>query len=474
VKVKEVFHTVIVGGGVSGYAAGVLLARARHRVAVVEGFPWEWWLVRQADDAIPFNNFSGGILYGVPGHHRLTQLAMDVGLPLTSGDGAASFKSMEPGFQVLIPGHWANLYQDSGAAQRELARVFPDGAEPVGRLFEAARLHREKMDQRAAAGSSSAGRDGKTALTAFLDGWSTMYGALFSGRGDTAEKILAGLDHPGLPAEFGRLFVYALSRRQPAEAGSDELFSWLELISLPSCLLCMGGQRGIMQALRASFQKAGGMIFRSERTPQILGGGREDHVVELDRHSLRGQALVIDGPEAEFRGALRDRWPKDEASARPALHQSHCIPWDAIPPGMGGHLVMNLDGGRTPLIVSMAPLDEEYAAVEILSPISDPDDQGTIDRDVASNLERLRLLLRFLPDGEPPTARRTGHFPAFLHEGGFRERLRHPDKAFLGGQIRQRDKLLVTGRGDYLGSALSGCLADAGDLAGRILDFGLV
>ncbi len=53
VKVKEVFHAVVVGGGVSGYAAGVLLARARHRVAVVEGFPWEWWLARADDGGHP-------------------------------------------------------------------------------------------------------------------------------------------------------------------------------------------------------------------------------------------------------------------------------------------------------------------------------------------------------------------------------------------------------------------------------------
>ncbi len=472
-KVKEVFHVVVVGGGVSGYAAGVLLARARHRVAVVEGFPWEWWLARADEQNIPFNNFGGGILYGVPGNHRLTQLAMDVGLPLNSGDGVASFKSMEPGYQVLLPGHWVNLYQDSGAAERELARVFPDETQAIGRLFEAARLHREQMEQRGVPGASSTAREGKTVLTSFLDGWSRWYGAIFGGRGATAEDILAKFGHTGFPADFGRLFVHGLSRRPASEVRDDEFFTWLEMISLPSCLLCMGGQRAIMHALRAAFQKSGGVIFRTDGGTAIQGGGREEHQVELDRHSLRAQVLVIDAPEPQFIDTLRAHWPKEEATVRHALLQTFRIPWEAIPPGMGGHLSMNLDGRETPLVVSMAPLDDEHAAVEVLSPIPDPQDQGLIDRCAALNLERLRLLLRFLPEEPPPAVSRTGQFPSLIQQGGFRERLRHPTRPFLDGRVRQRNRLFVTGRGDYLGSALSGCLADAGELAGRILDLGL-
>ncbi len=470
-RITEAYDAVVVGGGITGLTAGILLVRAGLRVAAVDGFPWEWWL--EPDDAdTPFQNHSGALLYGVPGHQPVNSLLMEVGIPLNnpSGEGAVSFQNLEPGFQVLLPGRWVNLAPGLGDILRELERVFPGEGGKLEALYEEAARSRQKAENYWSGGAASLRQEGKTSLSVFLDSWARYWSILFGGRVPTAERALAALGGDAALTSFARLLFRGLARRRPEEAPVWELHHWLEMTAHPACIINETGQRGILLSLRGIFQKVGGVIYRPAATP-VFGRHGGDYSVEVHgRRQVLGRWLILDGPEAGFDAALLDRWwpHRHRDAARPALHLTVAIPWESIPAGMGGHLIMDLDGRDEPLLLTLAPGRGAQTSLEILAALpsgASLEDEGEFG---AAILRRVRGLLRFLPDQLPEPTVRRGQFPSCHGRPGLWERFHSSGPVLCSPSIHREGHSFLTGRGDYLGSDLYGALADGQALAHRI------
>jgi hypothetical protein len=472
-KITEAYDAVVVGGGLTGYAAGILMARSGLRVAVVEGFPWEWWLRPEGEAAPGFRNYSGALLYGVPGYAPVNSLLMEIGIPLNNptGEGSVSFQNLEPGFQVLQPGRWVNLFPGLGEIGKELERVFPGEGEKLDALYEEAARYRRKAENYWPGGAGARGREGGTSLSVFLDSWAQYWSIIFGGRVPTAARALSCLGTDTRLAGYAGLFFQGMARRRPGEAPVWELFQRLEMTSAPACIINETGQRGIFLCLRGIFQKVGGVIYRTAAAPRF-DRHRDDYSIEVEgRRQLLGRTLILDGPEAGFDAAILDRWwpRRRKDAARPALHLTWSIPWESVPAGMGGHLIMDPEGVGAPLLLTLAPGEESRASLEILAAAAPHDPAAGTAQEEADILRRVRGLLRFLPESLPAPLARRGHFTSCYGSPGLLDRLRSPGPVLCSPSIHGQGHAFLTGRGEYLGSDLFGALADGQALAHRII-----
>lgn len=462
--VKEIFDVVIIGGGLTGYSAGILLVKKGLRVAVIEGFPWEWWLKEESRGDI-FRNYSGAILYGVPGSQTTTSLLIDLGVPINNpgGEGRVSLVNMEPGLQVLLPGRWANLYSGQAEILREISRIFPGRSEKMEALFQKARKFMENDGGRRARPDRR--HEEKTALAAFLDGWSSCWNAFFARRRVSAKEAIGDLAHDEMLSSYLGLFVFGLARKPMEDASDRELHDCLTLSAKPSAMMNETGQKGIIHCLRSSFQKIGGVIYREHSTPCVENSKKNGLKVAIgSRRHLSAGWLVFDAPEDEIPELMDCCLPSRRKDApRPAVHLALTLRGDDIPPGMGGHLVMNLDSGMHPLILTLAPGPYGRYCLEALQalPVG-----KTVDDDLTGMLlGRVRRLLRFLPEDVPGLSVRKGWFPASCRDKGLMERLRLPGGVTASRNMYREGRSILVGRGDYLGSSLNGALNDGRDLA---------
>jgi hypothetical protein len=191
-----------------------------------------------------------------------------------------------------------------------------------------------------------------------------------------------------------------------------------------------------------------------------------------ERHLLLGRWCIIDLPEIEAKPYLKRLSQEGIKKAqRPAVHLALTVPLEFIPAGMGGHLVMNLDGDQDPLIVTLAPAEDGQASLEILSPrplLGEEHEQETS----IHLINRVRELLKFLPDDLPQAKLRTGQFPAYYGRAGLLDRLRYPGACLESSNFYREGHAILVGRGNYLGSNLNGALKDGQDLALWILNRG--
>jgi hypothetical protein len=461
-KTREEYDVVVVGGGVTGYAAGILLARYGLHTAVVEGFPWEWWHDDPGD--APFHNHSGGVLFGVPGYQPVTNLVLDLGLPLNNpgGDGPITLAALEPGLQTLLPRRWMNFFQDEQDLLRETDRIFPGAARDMAALRRKAFQHRQRMENYWPRRTGQAPQDAGSSWGRLLDGWASLWSAI-SSRSPSAGELIGSLGRKHPLAPCLELLVFALTRRRPAETGQGEFLRALELVGVPSGLSNETGQRGMLHGLKASFHRVGGITHRTRNLPLASAGREREHVLTVDeKHEMRARWLIMDLPAQEACSILAREVPALHAAERRALHVTQEVPADSIPAGMGRHLAIDLDGAG-PLLLTLAEAGQGSMVLEILAP---PEGAGLPAEECAGRiLGRVRSLLRFLPRDLPPPSVRGGFFPSCRGAPRLSERLRNPGPLMQSTSLLREKNIIFTGRGDSLGSSLNGALADGQELA---------
>jgi hypothetical protein len=475
-KLKEVFDVVVVGGGLTGYTAGILLVKNGLRAAVVEGFPWEWWL--EAESASPtFFNFSGGLLYGVPGYQPLTSLLVKLGFPLTtpSGHGPVLLKTVEPALQVIMPRHRINLYPGRDEQLRELQREFSKCGDLFPKLYEQAWLQQEAVRTSYLRRRSVRPRK-KMDPSPVFNRLSALWSAWFKGQNQPAHRLLTGMGAGGEAMDFLELLLFAVARRRLGEMNAEEVYHYLKLAAEPACLNDMG-QVGIYWGLKSLFRRHGGVVYQA--------GSRLDANVQKkgevtlrvgSQHHLNGRWIVVDVPEGETEKLLgRKILPgKIQEHVRPAAHLTFLVPKETIPVGMGRQLVIGDRLGGKPLILTLSPGEGERLSLEALAPL--PGKTPVNDTEVLTNdvLGKIREVVRFLPEDIPPPEVRFGFSPSGHGRHSLLKGIQGPD--LMGESIgwSRYGSFLVVGQGDYIGSPLNDVLMLGQKMAAWIVNRGRI
>jgi hypothetical protein len=461
-KVRDIYDVVIVGGGITGFTAGALLARKGCRVAVATGFPWEWWWKEEGTPLL--RNYSGATIFGLPGNQLVTSLLIELGLPLTAPDeGPVSFKTMEPGAQVVMSGHRVSLPPGRHEQQRELLREFPDRQAGIQGLYRQARLH-AGVGERHLSMARSRSRDRKDRRSALANRLSFLRGNLLGGDGKPAGLALDEWAAEGDFRRYLELLVFLLARRRTEELSLGDISRYLSLAAEPTCMN-EAGQRGLFNGLRRIFQKAGGKIYESTRRPEVVQTRKGDVHINVDGHHLiQGRWMILDVPEEETRGILGKRagkWGSRDA-LRPLAQISMEIPVDSLPPGMGRHLILDSETGEEPLIITKSSPVGGRIVMEALTPVVP--EAGEEDISV-SIMRRIRNLFRFLPEDLDPGPVRRGFFPSCHGTRSLTDGLAFPGHLQSSVSWKRTGPFILVGRGDYLGAPLNDSLTDGREIA---------
>lgn len=131
------YDVAIIGAGISGLAAGVLLARAGRRVLVVDpdDTPGGILAPHQQDQV----RFASGpvITRGFEPGGPLRALHAAIGLPIAPHSSSLSY-------QVVLPDHRITIFSDHAATLEEFRREYPGEIDQIGRLFRDLQTMTEK------------------------------------------------------------------------------------------------------------------------------------------------------------------------------------------------------------------------------------------------------------------------------------------------------------------------------------------
>ena len=131
------YDVIVLGAGLSGLLAAALLARRGRHVLVLEEDIKPGSLSHQ----IPRGKYTfldGPFLFlGFEREGIYDRIFMELGLSLTSLKREGKlFRKSSPPFQLILPGHRLNIFEDEGNLIDELSREFPSKRSQIGAFIE--------------------------------------------------------------------------------------------------------------------------------------------------------------------------------------------------------------------------------------------------------------------------------------------------------------------------------------------------